>query len=214
MGAPGSGKGTQAKLLSTRLNFTHISTGDELRRAIKSQSSLGKLAQKFVRDGKLVPDDLMVGLIKQRLSDQDDTAGYLLDGFPRNIAQAEKLDEMLTESKTRVDLALELDVPEEIILKRLAGRLICRQCGADYNEYLSPPRKEGTCDRCGGQVERRADDQEAIVQKRLEVFKRETQPVQDYYKKQGKLRVFDAHAPADEVNARIRELLAEYINSN
>lgn len=188
LGAPGSGKGTQAKKLEKHLGVPQISTGDLLRAAVKSGSELGKQAKAKMDAGELVPDALVLGLLKERLSQPDTKKGFILDGFPRNLAQAKALDEMLKPLGLPLNTALLIDVDLEVIMKRITGRLTCGDCGQMFNTYFSPPAKAGVCDVCGGRnLTRRADDNEDTVRKRLEVYETETKPLVEYYMDHGLL---------------------------
>lgn len=181
LGAPGAGKGTQAKLLIEKYNTPQISTGDLLRAAVASQSELGKEAKSYMDKGELVPDSVVLGMVRERLAQDDCQAGYILDGFPRNTAQAEALDEMLAEMSMALDAALSVDVPAEDLMKRLTGRRTCKECGQMYNVYFSAPQEENKCDKCGGELFQRDDDQEETIAKRLEVYESQTAPLIQYY---------------------------------
>ncbi|MGV6857487.1 MAG: adenylate kinase [bacterium] len=182
LGAPGSGKGTQAQKLVDRYEIPQISTGDLLRAAVKSGSELGKKAKAAMDTGALVTDDIVLGMIKERLNEPDTKNGFILDGFPRNMAQAEALDALLQEVEQPLDTALLIDVPLDLLLKRLTGRLTCSQCGAVFNKFTSPPKVEGVCDVCGGELIHRADDNEETISKRLKVYEEQTAPLIEYYR--------------------------------
>lgn len=182
LGAPGSGKGTQAQKLVDRYEIPQISTGDLLRAAVKSGSELGKKAKAAMDAGALVTDDIVLGMIKERLNEPDTKNGFILDGFPRNMAQAEALDALLQEVEQPLDTALLIDVPLDLLLKRLTGRLTCSQCGAVFNKFTSPPKVEGVCDVCGGELIHRADDNEETISKRLKVYEEQTAPLIEYYR--------------------------------
>lgn len=186
LGAPGSGKGTQAKKLMERYSIPQVSTGDLLRAAVKAGTELGRKAKAVMDAGQLVADDIVVGMIRERLQHPDTRNGFILDGFPRSLAQAEALDRMLAELGQPLDKALLLDVNFDSLLKRLTGRRTCKVCGQMYNVYYSPPAKAGQCDREGGVLEQRADDNEGTISKRLKVYQDQTEPLIGYYKKQGK----------------------------
>lgn len=188
LGAPGSGKGTQAKLLADKYKIPQVSTGDLLRAAVNSGSDLGRKAKAAMDGGQLVSDDVVLGIIQERLSKPDAKAGFVLDGFPRNIPQAQALDAMLARLGQPLQLALLVDVGSEVLMKRITGRRICTPCGAIYNVYFSPPKTQGKCDKCGGSVAQRSDDNEETVRKRLAVYEEQTAPLVSYYKAQGKLR--------------------------
>lgn len=188
LGAPGSGKGTQAKLLADKYKIPQVSTGDLLRAAVSSGSDLGRKAKSAMDSGQLVSDDIVLGIIQERLSKPDAKAGFVLDGFPRNIPQAQALDAMLARLGLPLQLALLVDVNNEVLMKRITGRRTCGQCGAIYNVYFSPPKSHGKCDKCAGAVTQRSDDNEDTVRKRLKVYEEQTAPLVSYYKAQGKLR--------------------------
>lgn len=189
LGAPGAGKGTQAEYLSKRFSIPHISTGDILRENVKNETELGKKAKEYMDKGLLVPDEIVIEIVKDRLSKEDCKNGFLLDGFPRTIAQAEALDKVLEELGQKIDKVLNIEVPDEKILERMSGRRICKNCGASFHVIYRPPQKEGVCDVCGGELYQREDDKEETVKKRLEVYHAQTQPLIDYYKAKGLLVV-------------------------
>lgn len=188
LGAPGSGKGTQAKLLVEKYKITQISTGDLLRAEVAANSELGKKAKSAMNSGQLVSDDIVLGMIQARLSKPDAKSGFILDGFPRNIPQAQSLDAMLARLGHPLQLALLVDVDTDVLLKRLTGRRTCGSCGAIYNIHFSAPKTSGKCDKCGGSLQHRSDDNEATVANRLNVYQQQTQPLAYYYRAQGKLR--------------------------
>jgi len=187
LGPPGAGKGTQAIKLSQRLNLTHISTGDILRQNVTKQTDLGKEAKDFMNRGLLVPDTLVAKMLIERIDRPDTAKGFILDGYPRNLSQAETLDKMLKERNLKIDLVIDLDSSETVIIQRLTGRLVCRSCGMNFHKKNMPPKEEGICDSCGGQLYQRDDDKEETVRKRLEVYRRETASLIKYYEKTGKL---------------------------
>ncbi|ADL42168.1 adenylate kinase [Caldicellulosiruptor obsidiansis OB47] len=189
LGAPGAGKGTQAEYLSKRFSIPHISTGDILRENVKNETELGKKAKEYMDKGLLVPDEIVIEIVKDRISKEDCKNGFLLDGFPRTIAQAEALDKVLQELGQKIDKVLDIEVPDEKILERMSGRRICKNCGASFHVIYRPPQKEGVCDVCGGELYQREDDKEETVKKRLEVYHAQTQPLIDYYKAKGLLVV-------------------------
>ncbi len=203
MGAPGSGKGTQGKRLAEEHGIPQISTGDLLRTAVAAGTPLGERAKAAMEAGQLVSDDVVVDLIRERLSGSDAVAGFILDGFPRNVAQAEELDSMLEEIGRPLQAALHIEVGFDILMKRLTGRRTCEECGQMYNIYTSPPGVEGRCDKCGGRLVQRADDNEETISRRLEVYRSQTMPLIDYYHRQGKLLDVDGDGEVDEVHARI-----------
>ena len=183
MGPPGAGKGTQGEILSKRLGIDTISTGVMLRTAIKEQTEVGKMAEKYINDGKLVPDDVIVKIVKERLEKPDYVKGFILDGFPRTTAQAEAL----TESGVKIDKVLSLEVEDEKIVERLSSRREWRECGAPYNVISNKPAAEGKCDKCGGDLIQRADDNPDTIKNRLNVYHEQTEPIKAYYEKQGLL---------------------------
>ena len=215
IGPPGSGKGTQAKRLAGRFGIPHISTGDMLREAVADGTELGLKAAPIMTSGGLVPDDLMIGLINDRLAKPDAQAGFILDGFPRTIVQAEKLDSIVGSDVESGQgnghgglRVLQLLVPDDALVHRLTQRRTCVQCGAIYHLENHPPAVDSVCDRCGGEVIARADDTEAAVRKRLEAFHRQTLPVATYYKAKSILREVDGVGPVDEIFERITTSLA------
>ena len=182
-GPPGAGKGTQGEILSKRLGIDTISTGVMLRTAIKEQTEVGKMAEKYINDGKLVPDDVIVKIVKERLEKPDCAKGFILDGFPRTTAQAEAL----TESGVKIDKVLSLEVDDEKIVERLSSRRECRECGTPYNVISNKPQTEGKCDKCGGDLIQRADDNPDTIKNRLNVYHEQTEPIKSYYEKKGLL---------------------------
>ncbi len=188
LGAPGSGKGTQAKLLIEKYKIPQISTGDLLRAAVAAGTELGKKAKAAMDSGQLVADDVVLGMIQERLATPDSKGGFILDGFPRNIPQAQTLDAMLARVGQPLQLALLVDVDIEVLMKRLTGRRTCGSCGAIYNVYYTPTKVPGKCDKCGGSLQHRSDDNETTVRNRLKVYEEQTAPLVSYYKAQGKLR--------------------------
>jgi adenylate kinase len=207
LGPPGSGKGTLAKLLSLELKIPHISTGDILREEAKSGTLLGKRAKPFMEKGELVPDQIILEVIKERIRMPDCRKGFLLDGFPRTLSQALGMDELLKELTKSIDLVLKLDVSEACVLKRLGGRLICSECGADFNLYTKPPQKDLICDLCGGKLYQRPDDAKEVILNRLKIYKEETLPIEEYYDKQGKLIKVDGEFAADLILKNVLNIL-------
>jgi adenylate kinase len=207
LGAPGAGKGTQAVMLAGKLKLVQVASGDLFRRALQQETELGKKAKAFMEKGQLVPDEITIQMVLEKLAAPDVKNGAILDGFPRNIKQAGALDKALAKQGKVVDKIIYIKVSEGELLKRLGGRWICRNCQAPYHEVDSPPKVKGICDRCGGELYQRADDKPATVKKRLEVYFAETAPLIDYYKKAGKLREIDGGGGADKVNHRIIEAL-------
>ncbi|RTZ71649.1 MAG: adenylate kinase [Gammaproteobacteria bacterium] len=206
LGAPGAGKGTVAKMLTDIDGSVQISTGDILRAAVKEGTELGKEAQGYMERGELVPDSLIMGIMEERLQQDDCKQGFLLDGFPRTIPQAEELDKLLDRLGITLDGVVNLNVPREVILDRLTTRRTCEDCGAIYNVKSNPPKVEGVCDKCGGKVVQRADETEEAISKRLDVFNEQTAPLVGYYEKKGMLWDINATS-SDEVVKIIKEKL-------
>lgn len=205
MGPPGGGKGTQCEVLTKELNIVHISTGDMFRENVKAGTELGKKAQEYMNEGKLVPDDLVVAMVKDRLSKPDCANGFLLDGFPRTIPQAEALDTALGEMGIKLDAVLNIAVPRAKLLDRLTGRRVCRSCGATYHVIFNPPAEEGKCGKCGGELYQRSDDTEVTVNQRLDVYESQTAPLIDFYAKQGLLKESDGD---QEISKVTKDVLA------
>ncbi len=203
LGAPGSGKGTQGKKLAERYGIPQISTGDLLRAAVAAETPLGKRAKAAMEAGQLVSDEIVMGLIRERLNEPDTEQGFILDGFPRNLAQAEALDVMLEELDKPLQVALHIDVDFDILMKRLTGRRTCESCGQMYNIYTSPPKQEGVCDKCGGRLIQRADDNEETIRNRLKVYESQTMPLIDYYRQQGKLHTVKGEGSIDDIFSKI-----------
>lgn len=192
MGPPGAGKGTLAKQLKESLSLVHISTGDMFRDAIKAQTELGKLAQSYINKGDLVPDDVTIGLVKERLSQKDCEGGFLLDGFPRTLPQAEALSKLTKEINRPIDVVVNLDCDNEELVRRISGRRVCKNCGAPYHIITMKPKVDGVCDLCGGPLYQRKDDNEEALKVRLEHYVSETKPLLDYYDKLGLLESFNS----------------------
>lgn len=207
LGAPGAGKGTQAKQIAGKYQIPHISTGDIFRANIKEGTELGKKAKTFMDQGLLVPDELVVELVADRIVKDDCKNGFVLDGFPRTIPQAEALDEALAKMGEKMDYAIDVDVPDENIVKRMGGRRACLNCGATYHIVSIPTKKEGICDHCGSEVVLRDDDKPETVQKRLTVYHEQTQPLIDYYSGKGILKSVDGTRPMEDVFADIVGIL-------
>jgi adenylate kinase len=207
LGPPGAGKGTQAKLLQDEFGAVQISTGDILRKAVAEQTPLGKEAAGYINRGALVPDDVIVNLVAERLKEKDCERGFILDGFPRTIPQAERLDEILKRMGLSLNCVLSVQVPREVIIERLAGRRTCKSCGALCHVVFDPPRKSGICDRCGGELFQRDDDREETIANRLNVYEAQTAPLVDYYRKQGLLRDIDGVGEIAEIRARVTQAL-------
>lgn len=207
LGAPGAGKGTQAKKLIEKYGIPQISTGDLLRAAVSAGTQLGKEAKSYMDKGELVPDRVVLGMVEERLKQADCKKGYILDGFPRNVAQAEALDKMLSSLGMALDAALSVDVPFDDLMKRLTGRRTCKSCGQMYNVYFNPPKKEGVCDKCGGELFQRDDDKEETIKKRLEVYNSQTAPLIEYYGKKGILKSVKGTGSIDEIFNNICKVL-------
>ncbi len=208
LGPPGSGKGTQASLLQEKFNIPKISTGDILRAAVEDQTELGEKAKVFMDQGELVPDEIVIGLIKERINEADCGNGFILDGFPRTIVQAEKLDETLGVLGQELDTVVDLEVDREELLVRLAGRSTCKNCGAMYHRTARPPEAPGVCDECSGELCRRPDDNEATIVKRLQVYDKETAPLKEFYRKQGKLKSLKGWGSVEEIFSRVCEMVS------
>lgn len=209
LGAPGAGKGTQAKMIAEKFTIPHISTGDIFRANIKGGTELGKKAKSYMDQGLLVPDELTCDLVVDRIAQDDCSRGYILDGFPRTIPQAEALTKALEKMNTAIDYAIDVDVPDENIVTRMGGRRACIGCGATYHIVFNAPKTEGICDHCGEKLVLRDDDKPETVQKRLTVYHDQTQPLIDYYKGKGVLRSVDGTKDLNEVFAQILEILGE-----
>ncbi|KMY46078.1 adenylate kinase [Bacillus sp. FJAT-27916] len=207
MGLPGAGKGTQAERIVEEYHIPHISTGDMFRAAMKDETPLGLEAKSYMDKGELVPDEVTIGIVRERLAKDDCQKGFLLDGFPRTVAQAEALEALLAEMDRQLDYVINIEVDKSILMERLTGRRICKACGATYHLVFNPPAKEGVCDRCGGELYQRADDNEATVQTRLDVNIQQSQPLITFYEGKGYLRNLDGQQPIDKVFADIEELL-------
>jgi adenylate kinase len=207
LGAPGAGKGTQALRVAQKLKLAHIATGDLFREALAKGTEQGKKAKPFIESGKLVPDEITIQMVLDRISSDDCKSGVIFDGFPRNLNQAETLDKALTKQQKAIDWVVYIKVGEKALLDRLSGRWICRKCQAPYHTLYSPPKVKGICDRCGGELYQRADDTPETVKKRLVVFGAETTPLVQYYTKSGKLLEVEGEGTEDSVESRIVETL-------
>jgi len=207
MGPPGAGKGTQAERIVAEFGIPHISTGDAFRLAMKEGTPLGLKAKEYVDQGLLVPDDVTNGIVRERLQQDDCKNGFLLDGYPRTPAQAEALDGMLKETGRRIDHVISLVVDRDMLLKRLTGRRICKSCGATYHILFNPPKQEGVCDKCGGELYQRSDDTEEKVGTRLDEYLSKTEPLLRYYRDQGLLREVNGEQEIDAVTAQITSIL-------
>ena len=209
LGAPGAGKGTQAKKIAEKYGIPHISTGDIFRANIKNQTELGMKAKAYMDQGALVPDELTLELIMDRFTNEDCKNGYVLDGFPRTIPQAEALTAALSDKQDAVDYAINVDVPDEAIVTRMSGRRACLTCGGTYHIKFNPTKVEGICDACGGELVLRADDKPETVQKRLDVYHEQTQPLIDYYQTQNILKEVDGTLPLEDVFGAIIAILED-----
>ncbi|KYD11030.1 adenylate kinase [Heyndrickxia sporothermodurans] len=208
MGLPGAGKGTQAERIVDKYAIPHISTGDMFRAAMKEGTELGLKAKSFMDKGELVPDEVTIGIVRERLSKDDCEKGFLLDGFPRTVPQAEALEAILSDLNKKIDYCININVDKEILMGRLTGRRICKNCGATYHLVFNPPKEAGTCDRCGGELYQRADDNEETVQNRLDVNIKQTKPLLDFYAGKGYLQTIDGEQDINKVFADIDKLLA------
>lgn len=202
-GAPGVGKGTQAKLISRKFSIPQISTGDMLRAAVKERTELGKKAGEIMSRGELVPDDLMLGLIRERIQKPDCTHGFILDGFPRTLAQAKALDDLMAELNLPGFTSIEIKVPDSVIVQRLVSRRICENCGTDYNLVSSPPPADNICTKCGGNIVQRKDDHEETIYNRLNIYRDQTEPILGYYRQKGNIRSIDGTQAIEDVQKEI-----------
>jgi adenylate kinase len=207
IGPPGSGKGTQAKYLIEKYNIPQISTGDLLRAAVAAQTPLGRQAKAVMDAGQLVPNDIVIGMIRERVTRPDADNGFILDGFPRNTIQAEELDILLNRLGRPIDIALQFDVDFDLLMQRMVGRLTCVACGALFNSFTNPPMIDGRCDLCGGHLHHRSDDNEETIDRRLRVYLTQTQPLSELYKQQNKLHLIDAQGSIEEITKRIKSAL-------
>ncbi len=203
LAAPGAGKGTQAELLCEKFGIPTVSTGAMLRKNIADGTQLGKMAEKYINDGKLVPDDVIIGLVQNRIAEDDCKNGFILDGFPRTIAQAEAL----SSSDVKIDKVLNIEVSDEKIIERLAGRLECESCGTTYHKEHRPPKVEGKCDRCGGNLRVRDDDKPETVKQRLKTYHTQTKPLVDYYREKGMLRVVSGREKIEDTHEAVLSAL-------
>jgi adenylate kinase len=207
MGLPGAGKGTQAEKIVEKYGIPHISTGDMFRAAIKESTELGLQAKSFMDQGNLVPDEVTIGIVRERLSKEDCAEGFLLDGFPRTVAQAEALENILSDLNKKIDYVINIDVDQEFLMERLTGRRICKSCGSTYHLVFNPPTKDDKCDRCGGELYQRADDNAETVQNRLEVNQKQTKPLLDFYEGKGYLRNINGQQDIRKVFDDLDQLL-------
>lgn len=208
LGAPGAGKGTQAQFIKEKYFLPQISTGEILREARQNRTPMGVKAEEFMKKGQLVPDDVVIGIVDDRLKQEDCANGFLLDGFPRTVAQADALANLLGKSGKNISHVLSIDVPENELLVRLTGRRTCAKCGAGYHVSFAPPKKEGICDKCGGNLVQREDDSEATIRNRLVVYRQQTEPLIGYYKERKMLVAIDGQKHVDAVRAQIESVLA------
>jgi len=202
-GPPGAGKGTQSDAIKDKFQVSHLSTGDMLREAIKNQTEIGKLARQYTDGGKLVPDEVVIGIVKAKVESLGAGKGILFDGFPRTLAQAEALDKMLESLDRKIDTVISLDVPDDSIVSRLTGRRMCTACNIIYHVSAKPPKKEGVCDQCGGGLIIRDDDNEGVIRNRLNTYHSQTSPVLDYYRKKGVLMEIDGTGTPKETSDKI-----------
>ncbi len=207
LGPPGAGKGTQAKMLIEHYNIPQISTGDILRAAVAEGTDLGRKAKEYMEAGKLVPDEVVIGIIEQRLKQSDCEKGFILDGFPRTVAQAEALDKVLENMGRNIDHVLSLDVPSEELIKRLTGRRTCKNCSAMYHVIFNPPKSQGVCDKCGGELYQRPDDNEETVKSRLDVYEQQTSPLIGFYDNKGLVKKIDGRGGIKEIFEQTLKIL-------
>ncbi|MBN2373478.1 adenylate kinase [bacterium] len=207
LGAPGAGKGTQAERLSEIYDIPQISTGDILRQAVKDETLLGKKARSYMDKGNLVPDEVVIGIIEERINSEDCENGFILDGFPRTVPQAEALDSVLDGMGIQIDMVIDFKVPEDDLIKRLSGRRVCRLCGANYNIWSNPPKKDGTCQKCGGELYQRTDDSEDTIRDRLNVYHLQTEPLIKFYRDKGRLFSVVGTGHFDVIFSRLRRVI-------
>jgi adenylate kinase len=207
LGPPGAGKGTQAKMMERDFGIPQLSTGDIIRLAIQNQTEWGRKAEEFVKAGKLVPDEVVIGIVKEKLSGKDLANGFILDGFPRTLPQAEALEEMLWELGIQIDAVLYFQMDSDEIVRRLSARRICEKCQTPYNLLSKPPKNDEICDQCGGKVIQRPDDRPEVVRERLRVYEEQTSPLVEFYSRKGLLRVIPSNGSIEEVYERVKEVL-------
>ncbi len=207
LGPPGAGKGTQAKKIVEKFGIPQISTGDMLREAVKEGTELGKKAKEYMDKGALVPDEVVIGIVKERLARPDCDKGFILDGFPRTIPQAEALDRVVEELGKTINYVIALEVDDDELIERLSGRRTCKSCGAMFHVKFNPPAKEGVCDKCGGELYQRDDDREETIKNRLKTYKEQTAPLIDYYRSRGNFHAIQASGDIDEIFSRIEAIL-------
>lgn len=210
MGLPGAGKGTQAEQIVEKYNIPHISTGDMFRAAMKNNTELGKKAKSFMDNGDLVPDEVTNGIVRERLAEDDARNGFLLDGFPRTVEQAEELENILNDLGTELDAVINIEVDKDVLMKRLTGRWICRTCGKTYHEIYNPPKVPGKCDLDGGELYQRDDDKKETVEKRLNVNMKQTKPLLDFYSEKGKLHNINGEQDIKDVFVDVEKILASF----
>ena len=203
LGPPGAGKGTYASRLKRRLGIPHISTGDMVRDEIKAETELGRTLKEYADEGRLVPDEIIINLLRRRLEEPDCKGGFILDGFPRTIPQAEALDKI-----TEIDVVINLNVPDDVIVQRLSNRLVCRRCGAIYNRLTLKPKRDMICDICGGELYTREDDKPEVIRERLRVYRERTQPLIDYYRRRGVLRDVHCNDPTIDPEIVVDEIIS------
>ncbi len=208
LGPPGAGKGTQAKMLSEKFGIPQISTGDILRKAVSNDTGLGKKAKAYMGDGQLVPDEIVVELIKEKIKEDGCSRGFILDGFPRTIVQAEKLGETLEEMKLAIDAVIDLEVDSDALIVRLTGRRSCSDCGAMFHDETRPPERVGVCDHCGHELYQRPDDNKETILKRLAVYEKETAPLKDYYRKQENLKTVAGGGSVEAIFSQVLALVS------
>ena len=209
LGPPGAGKGTQAKLLREQFEVCQVSTGDILRKAVAEETPLGREAGQYIKRGDLVPDSIIVKLVAERLKEKDCAQGFILDGFPRTIPQAQSLDEILEQTGLGLHAVLLVEVPQRIVVERLAGRRTCKDCGALYHVNFNPSSREHVCDRCGGELVQRDDDREETIRARLQVYEKQTAPLAAYYREQGTLREIDGVGAVEDIRNRVIKALGD-----
>ncbi len=207
LGPPGAGKGTQAESIKEAYNLIHISTGDIFRKNMKENTPLGVKAKEYVDKGQLVPDEITIAMVEDRLSQEDVREGFLLDGFPRSTSQAEALDDIMMELGSKIDKVINIEVDKNILVDRVVGRRICKECGATYHVRSNPPKQAGICDKCGGELYQRADDTEETVAKRISIYEEETLPLVEYYTEKGNLFTVDGTLGIDTVFGKIQKAL-------
>jgi adenylate kinase len=207
LGAPGAGKGTQADIIVKEMSLPHVASGDLFRHALKNETPLGKQAESYMKAGKLVPDEITIKMILERVAQPDCKIGCVFDGFPRNLDQAKALDAALEKEGKSIEKAIYIEVPEGALLDRLTGRFVCRTCQSPYHKHNSPPKKEGVCDKCSGELYQRADDKEETIKERLKVYFAQTMPLLDYYEKKGRLLRVNGNQHIDEVGKEIVKFL-------